>query len=108
MITQLVTSSISNDKQLAQTTGGLFGQRAAFGCSNANQTEAVKEHLYGGNCHFDEKLVSLLQDINKIVSLPDFFFGSPVSRFGGFSPVPVGYSPTVQSVQWERKVKKGR
>ena len=105
MITQLVTSSISNDKQLGQTSCGLFSQQTAFGSSNANQTEAVKEHLYGGNCHFDEKLVSLLQDINKVVSLPDFVFGSPISSFGGFSAVPVGYSPTAQL---GRKVKKGR
>ena len=96
MITQLVTSSISNVKQLAQTPGGLISTAAAFGSLNANQTGAVKEHLYGGNCHFDEKLVSLLQDINKVVSLPDFFFGSPISSFGGFSAVPVGYSPTAQ------------
>ena len=93
MITQLVTSSISN------------GQTSGFGSSNANQTEAVKEHLYGGNCHFDEKLVSLLQDINKVVSLPDFFFGSPISSFGGFLAVPVGCSSPVQLL---RKVKKGR
>ena len=105
MITQLVTSSISNDKQLGQTSCGMFGTSTAFGSTNANQTEAVKEHLYGGNCHFDEKLVSLLQDINKVVSLPDFFFGSPISSFGGFSAVPVGYSPTAQL---GRKVKKGR
>ena len=105
MITQLVTSSISNDKQFAQTPGGLFGTGAAFGSLNANQTGAVKEHLYGGNCHFDEKLVSLLQDINKVVSLPGFFFGSPISSFPGFSAVPVGYSPTAQL---GRNVKKGR
>ena len=68
MITQLVTSSISNDSSM------IFGL-------GANQTGAVKKHFYGGNCHFDEKLVSLLQDIDKVVSLPDFIFGNPISSF---------------------------
>ena len=79
MITQLVTSSVTPDQPqsstafsfgLIQSPTGLSQQhRSPF--SN-NQTAAVKEHVYGGNCHFDEKLVSLLQDINKVVSLPDF------------------------------------
>ena len=112
MITQLVTSSISNDKQPTQTSGGsLFGSTTPFG------TGAFKEHVYGGNCHFDEKLVSLLQDINKVVSLPDFFFERPISSFGGLSAVPLVSSPTVPCsqtvpcspiVQLGRKLKKGR
>ena len=74
MITQLVTSSISNDKQPTQTSGtSLFGSTTPFGNPSANQTGAVNEHVYGGNCHFNEKLVSLLQDINKVVSSPGFF-----------------------------------
>ena len=112
MITQLVTSSISNDKQPTQISGGsLFGSTTPFGSSSANQTGAFKEHVYGGNCHFDEKLVSLLQDINKVVSLPDFFFERPISSFGGLSAVPLVSSPTVQcspTVQLGRKLKKGR
>lgn len=96
MITQLVTSSISNVKQLpiASEPSSLFGQRTIFGSLGANQTGAVKEHVYGGNCHFDEKLVSLLQDINKVVSLPDFIFGNPIFSFAGPSAMPVGVSQT--------------
>ena len=106
MITQLVTSSISNDKQPTQTSGtSLFGSTTPFGNPSANQTGAVNEHVYGGNCHFNEKLVSLLQDINKVVNLPDFCFEPPISSFGGLSAVPMGYSPTLQLV---RKAKKAR
>ena len=73
MITQLVTSSVSNDQQPTKTSGGRFGSTTAFGSSSGIFTRAVKKHVYGGNCHFDEKLVSLLQDINKVVSSPGFF-----------------------------------
>ena len=119
MITQLVASSISNDKQPTQTSGtsSLFGSTTPFRSSSANQTGAFKEHVYGGNCHFDEKLVSLLQDINKVISLPDFFFERPISSFGGLSAVPLVSSPSVPcspyvpcspTVQPGRKLKKGR
>ena len=82
MITQLVTSSVTPD-QPQSSTGFCFGaQRSAF--SN-NQRGAVKEHVYGGNCHFDEKLVSLLQDINKVVSLPDVSFGPSTTSGFDFS-----------------------
>ncbi|CAH3160089.1 unnamed protein product, partial [Porites evermanni] len=74
MITQLVTSSVTPD-QVQTTTTGLFGAQQFGRAFSDNQRGAVKEHVYGGNCHFDEKLVSLLQDINKVVSLPDVFFG---------------------------------
>ena len=72
MITQLVTSSVSNDQQPAKSSGGLFISTTTFG-SSSGITRAVKKHVYGGNCHFDEKLVSLLQDINKVVSSRGFF-----------------------------------
>ena len=82
MITQLVTSSVTPD-QPQSSSGFCFGaQRSAF--SN-NQRGAVKEHVYGGNCHFDEKLVSLLQDINKVVSLPDVSFGPSTTSGFDFS-----------------------
>ena len=73
MTKQLVTSSVSNDQQPAKTSGGRFGSTTTFGSSSGICTRAVKKHVYGGNCHFDEKLVSLLQDINKVVSSPGFF-----------------------------------
>ncbi|CAH3032451.1 unnamed protein product, partial [Porites lobata] len=60
MITQLATSSVTPD----QPQQPIFGSACSI-----NQTAAVKEHVCVGNCHFDEKLVSLLQDINKLVSL---------------------------------------
>ena len=110
MITQLVTSSISNDQQLPNASKHLFGQATTFGGLSANQTAAVKEHLYGGNCHFDEKLVSLLQDINKVVSLPDFIFLHPISSSAGFSAVramPVGVSQTT-APQFARQARRGR
>ena len=107
MITQLVTSSVTPEQPQSSTritlgvsaksSTGLFGAQHGSAFSN-NQTAAVKEHVYGGNCHFDEKLVSLLQDINKVVSLPDVFFGSSTtSGFDFFS----------QASQLPRK-KKGR
>ena len=102
MITQLVTSSISNDEQLPK-----LRIASTFGSLSANQTAAVKEHVYGGNCHFDEKLVSLLQDINKVVSLPDFIFGNPISSFAGFSAMPLGLSLTA-APQVARQAGRGR
>ena len=98
MITQLVTSSVTPDQ--VQTSTGLFGSQQFASAFNNNQRGAVKEHVYGGNCHFDEKLVSLLQDINKVVSLPDVFFGP--STTSGFD-----FSSLTQASQLPRK-KKGR
>ena len=79
MITQLVTSSVTPDQPQSSTAFSFGLIQSSTGLSQQhgspfsnNQTAAVKEHVYGGNCHFDEKLVSLLQDINKVVSLPDF------------------------------------
>ena len=87
MITQLATSSVTPD----QPQQPIFGSACSI-----NQTVAVKEHVYVGNCHFDEKLVSLLQDINKVVSLPDFFF------------VPSTTSGFDQASQLPQRLKKGR
>ena len=104
MITQLVTSSVTPDQPQSSTvffgaksSTGLFGAQHGSAFSN-NQTAAVKEHVYGGNCHFDEKLVSLLQDINKVVSLPDVFFGPSTTS---------GFDFSSQAAQLPRK-KKGR
>ena len=105
MITQLVTSSVTPDQPQSSTglfstissTGSLFVAQHGSQFSN-NQTAAVKEHVYGGNCHFDEKLVSLLQDINKVVSLPDVFFGPSTTS---------GFDFPSQASQLPRK-KKGR
>ena len=104
MITQLVTSSVTPDQPQsstgffgAKTSTGLFGAQHGSAFSNS-QTAAVKEHVYGGNCHFDEKLVSLLQDINKVVSLPDVFFGPSTTS---------GFDFSSQASQLPRK-KKGR
>ena len=105
MITQLVTSSVAPDQPQSSTglfstissTGSLFVAQHGRQFSN-NQTAAVKEHVYGGNCHFDEKLVSLLQDINKVVSLPDVFFGPSTTS---------GFDFPSQASQLPRK-KKGR
>ena len=36
--------------------------------------------MYGGGFHFDEKLITLLQDINKIVDLPLPRFGTSTSK----------------------------
>ena len=107
MITQLVTSSVTPDQPQSSTglfgtstktcTGSLFGAQHTSPFSN-NQTAAVKEHVYGGNCHFDEKLVSLLQDISKVVSLPDVLFGPSTTS---------GFDFSSQASQLPRK-KKGR
>ena len=96
MITQLVTSSVTPDQ--VQTSTGLFGSQQFASAFSNNQRGAVKEHVYGGNCHFDEKLVSLLQDINKVVSLPDVFFGPSTTS---------GFDFSSQASQLPRK-KKGR
>lgn len=41
----------------------------------------VKEHRYGGNCHFDVKLISIIQDFKNVFT-PFFFTTDP--KFGGF------------------------
>ena len=65
MITQLVSSSY---KQVIQT---ITQDDASESLPvQAGPTGVVKEHVYGGGFHFDEKLITLLQDINKIVDLP--------------------------------------
>ena len=104
MITQLVTSSVTPDQHqsstgflVAKSCTSVFGAQHGSPFSN-NQTAAVKEHVYGGNCHFDEKLISLLQDINKVVSLPDVFFGPSTTS---------GFDFSSQASQLPRK-KKGR
>ena len=108
MITQLVASSVTPD-QPQSSTAFSFGAQSSTGLSvllsqqhgspfSNNQTAAVEEHVYGGNCHFDEKLVSLLQDINKVVSLPDVFFGPSTTS---------GFDFSSQASQLPRK-KKGR
>ena len=67
MITQLVTTSVTPEQQ-PQT---LFKQRTRQHFSNVFQAAGpqpvfLKEYVYGGHCHFDEKLVTLLQDMNKV------------------------------------------
>ena len=74
MITQLVSSSYKPVQTITQedASESLPVQ--------AGPTGVVKEHVYGGGFHFDEKLITLLQDINKIVDLPLPRFGTSTTK----------------------------
>ena len=101
MITQLVSASVTPDQPLP--TGGslAFGQKQPFGIAcSISQTGAVKLKTFMRTiATLKRKLMSLLQDINKVVSLADFFFGpSSSSGFDFFS----------QASQLPRRLKKGR
>ena len=89
MITQLVSASVSPDQPLTTDGSLAFGQKQPLGSAcSISQTGAVKEHFDEGNCQstLTRKLMSLHQDINKVVSLADFVFGpSTTSGFDFFS-----------------------
>ena len=74
MISQLVSSSYKPVQTITQedASESLPVQ--------AGPTGFVKEHVYGGAFHFDEKLITLLQDINKIVDLPLPRFGTSTTN----------------------------
>ena len=75
MITQLVSSSY---KPVIQT---ITQEDASESLPvQAGPTGVVKEHVYGGGFHFDEKLITLLQEINKIVDLPLPRFGTSTTK----------------------------
>ena len=88
MITQLVSSSYKPVQTITQedTPESLPVQ--------AVPTGVVKEHVYGGSFHFDEKLITLLQDINKIVDLPLPRFGTSTTN----TPVPFSSGTTAASL----------
>ena len=74
MITQLVSSSYKPVQTITQedASESLPVQ--------ASPTGVVKEHVYGGAFHFDEKLITVLQGINKIVDLPLPRFGTSTTK----------------------------
>ena len=87
MITQLVSASVTPDQPLTTDGSLAFGQKQPLGsrCS-ISQTGAVKLNTFMRKiATLKRKLMSLLQDINKVVSLADFFFGPSTSGFDFFS-----------------------
>ena len=74
MITQLVSSSYKPVQTITQEDASESLPVQAV------PTGVVKEHVYGGGFHFDEKLITLLQDINKIVDLPLPRFGTSTTK----------------------------
>ena len=88
MITQLVTTSVTPEKQ-PQTLARQRARQHNVFVVQAAGPHPIKEYVYGGQCHFDEKLVTLLQDMNKVGRLPSLSslaFGSMTSFRSLFGP----------------------
>ena len=69
MITQSVTTSVTPEKQ-PQTLARQRAKQHNVFVVQAVGPQPIKEYVYGGQCQFDEKLVTLLQDMNKVGRLP--------------------------------------
>lgn len=70
MIKQLVSSSVKGVKKLS--TQPVVGFNFSFpisGLGAASRETAVSEYFYGGNYHFDKELITLLKDIDNVISI---------------------------------------
>ena len=90
MITQLVTTSVAPEQQPQTLARQRARQRNVLGSVQAARLQPTKEYVYGGHCHFDEELVTLLQGMNKVACLPSLSsltFGSTPSFRPLFGPL---------------------
>lgn len=80
MIKQLVSSSYKLVETQTQTQKDT--SESLFAKSGPKRF--VKEHMYGGSFHFDEKLITVLQDLNEIVYVPEASSGTSTTSHSGF------------------------
>lgn len=70
MIKQLVSSSVKAVKNPSTLLGlGFSFSIPTSGLGAASRETAVSEYFYGGSYHFDEELITLLQDIDNVISI---------------------------------------
>ena len=80
MIKQLVSSSYKLVETQTQTQKDT--SESLFAKSGPKRF--VKEHIYGGSFHFDEKLITVLQDLNEIVYIPEPSSRTSTTGHSGF------------------------
>ena len=80
MIKQLVSSSYKLVETQTQTQKDT--SESLFAKSGPKRF--VKEHMYRGSFHFDEKLITVLQDLNEIVYIPEASSGTSTTSHSGF------------------------
>ena len=70
MIKQLVSSSVKAVKNPTTLLGlGFSFSIPTSGLGAASRETALSEYFYGGSYHFDEELITLLQDIDIVISI---------------------------------------
>ena len=70
MIKQLVSSSVKGvEKSSTRPVVGFSFSFPTSGLGAASRETAVSEYFYGGNYHFDKELITLLKDIDNVISI---------------------------------------